>query len=299
MIFCLKLLSVHFFKLPFTCYCLRHLKLWFWDAQKTWRQMRRSKFIHPLHSFSRDGFHTNRFVTTLGDQGWKQELLGAVTSVVPKARWDNTSGSSVAALFGKNRFEMFFEGWVQRQTINRSCKLALLSCRTSLSRSDLKTASYSCCIYSYVSVLQWNYHKPGTKASCKWKSCANRNNKKRRLAPNKCCSVIAIKVCVFTVTKVSFLQKVGHMHIFTYCEQLPVPTGLCAARWGRVWFLAGLRPCESFRVSTHMCLFRNWKQLLFPGLSWQPAQKAVCFMFINPGRSPALVSVFLICQEHQ
>jgi len=138
-----------------------------------------------------------------------------VTSVVPKARLDNPSGSSVAAFFGKNRFEMFLKTGYRVKPIKRSCKLVLLSCRTFLSRSDLKTMNYSCYIYSYVSILQRNHRKTGTKASCKWTSCANRNNKKRGRAPSERCSVIAVKVCTYLQQQMSRVCKASAMCSFS------------------------------------------------------------------------------------
>lgn len=155
-----------------------------------------SEFIHPLHSFSCDCFHTNRYVTALGAQGWKWELLGMVTSVVPKVRLGSPSGSSVAAFFGKKRFEMVLKTGYRVRPISRSCKCALLSCRTPLGGSDQQTMSYLCCIHSYKSIQQWNYRKSATKASCKWKSHASWRKRKRGHVPNKCCTVIAMKGCV-------------------------------------------------------------------------------------------------------
>lgn len=121
-----------------------------------------------------------------------------VTSVVPKVRLESPNSSSVAAFFGKKRFEMLSKAGYRVRPVNRSCNCALLSCRTPLSGSDQQTMSYLCCMYSYMSILQWNYRKSGTIASCKWKSRANRRKRRRGHAPNKCCSVIAMKgrVCL-------------------------------------------------------------------------------------------------------
>lgn len=139
------------------------------------------------------------------------------------------------------------------------------------------------------------------KQAVKGKAVPTEIIKREGMPPSECCSVIAIKsVHVFTKhLNVSFLQSFSYVLIFASCEQPPVPTGLCTAQYLGDQFLVGLRPCWVFSVLMHMYLFLNWKHLLFPGLSWQPVRKAVCFMFISPGRSPALVSLFVICQERQ
>lgn len=143
--------------------------------------------------------------------------------------------------------------------------------------------SRSCCVYSHVTVLPWNYHRTGTKASWNGKAMTMEIIK-RGVMPLKMlqCNLLWKSACIYN-NKGLISAKLCHMRIFTYSEQPLAPTGLCTVS-------KGLRPCWVFSVSMHMDLFWNWKHLLFPGLSWQPAQKAACFMFISAGRSQLLWS---------